>query len=251
MRTMLLPGLLATAERNVSVRQERVPIFEMGRVYLPGADQLPDEPSRLGLLIAGEWQTPSWLKAGTENGYYLVKGLVDRLADGLHVPVKFGRVSEPFLHPGKSAVLQDMAGRALGWLGEIHPLVAQTYGLRGVVTAAELDMDALITASPEVVSFRDLLAYPVVEQDVALVVDAGLPAAAVMESVRRAGGRLLEDVSVFDLYEGAQVGEGKKSIALRLSFRSAERTLSEDEINKLRVEMLKKVSAETGAELRG
>jgi phenylalanyl-tRNA synthetase beta chain len=108
-----------------------------------------------------------------------------------------------------------------------------------------------LAATPEVVEFRDLLAYPEVEQDVALVVDAALPAATVMESLRRAGGPLLEDVSVFDLYEGAQVGRGKKSIALRLSFRSAERTLSEDEVNKLRGEMLKKVSAETGAELRG
>jgi phenylalanyl-tRNA synthetase beta chain len=251
MRTMLLPGLLATAQRNVSVREEQVPIFEIGRVYLTGGEQLPQEPARVGILVAGEWATHSWLKAGIENGYFLVKGLLDRLSVGLHTPMKFSRTSEPFLHPGRSALLQDSAGRPLGWIGEVHPLVAQAYDLRGPVTAAELDLDGLLAATPEVVEFRDLLAYPEVEQDVALVVDAALPAATVMESLRRAGGPLLEDVSVFDLYEGAQVGQGKKSIALRLSFRSAERTLSEDEVNKLRGEMLKKVSAETGAELRG
>jgi phenylalanyl-tRNA synthetase beta chain len=235
----------------VSVREEQVPIFEMGRVYLPGGEQLPQEPARVGILVAGEWAPRSWLKAGTENGYFLVKGLLDRLSVGLHAPLQFSRTSEPFLHPGRSALVQDSAGRPLGWIGEVHPLVAQAYDLRGPVTAAELDLAALLAAAPELVEFRDLLAYPVVEQDVALVVDAALPAATVMDSVRRAGGTLLEDVAVFDLYEGAQVGQGKKSIALRLSFRSAERTLSEDEVNKLRGEMLKRVSAETGAELRG
>jgi phenylalanyl-tRNA synthetase beta chain len=251
MRTMLLPGLLATAQRNVSVREERVPIFEMGRVYLPRGKQLPEEPVWLGILVAGEWGSASWLKAGVDNGYFLVKGLVERLSVGLHAPVRFSRQSEPFLHPGRSAAVQDPVGRVIGWVGEVHPLVAQAYDLRGPVAAAELEVEGLLSLAPEVVTARDLLAYPAVEQDVALVVDAALPAATLVQSVRSAGGRLLEDVAVFDLYEGAQVGKDKKSIALRLSFRSPERTLNEDEVNELRAEMLKKVSADTGAELRG
>jgi phenylalanyl-tRNA synthetase beta chain len=251
MRTMLLPGLLATAQRNVSVREEQVPIFEMGRVYLPGEGQLPEEPVRLGILVSGAWEPQSWLKGGPGNGYFLVKGLLERLSIGLHASLRFSRITEPFLHPGRSACVRDSAGRDLGWIGEVHPLVAQTYDLRGPVTVAELHVEGLLAAAPEVVTFTDLLAYPAVEQDVALVVDAALPAADLIESVRSACGKLLQDVAVFDLYEGAQVGEGKKSIALRLSFRSADRTLSEDEINQLRMEMLKRVSAETGADLRG
>ncbi len=251
MRTMLLPGLLATAQRNVSVREERVPIFELGRAYLPVDERLPQEPGRLGILIAGAWQGEAWLTTGIENGYFLIKGLVERLAAGLHAPLRFVRGNEPFLHPGKSAVVEDSKGGTIGWVGEVHPLVAQAYDLKGVVSAAELDLDALLAAAPDLISFRDLLAYPAVEQDVALVVHADLAASAVVESIRRAGGELLQDAAVFDLYEGAQVGKGKKSIALRLTFRSAERTLSEDEVSKIRGEMLKKVSAETGAELRG
>jgi phenylalanyl-tRNA synthetase beta chain len=251
MRTMLLPSLLVTARRNVSVREERVPIFEMGRVYAPSGADLPDESVRLGILVAGAWEVESWLKTGIANGYFLVKGLVERLSTGLHAPLQYYRCEEPFLHPGRSAVAQDEKGRAVGWLGEVHPLVAQAYDLRGPVVAAELDVEALLRACGEVVTFRDLLAYPAVEQDLALVVDAGLPAAAVIESLRRAGGRLLEDVAVFDLYEGAQVAEGKKSIAFRVSFRAPDRTLSETEVNQLRAAMLKKVSAEVGAELRG
>ena len=98
--------------------------------------------------------------------------------------------------------------------------------------------------------FRDLLAFPVVEQDFALLVDVAVPAAEVIASLRSAGGKLLEDVRVFDLYEGAQVPAGKKSLALRLSFRAPDRTLSEDEVNDLRRQMLAKIAAELGAELR-
>lgn len=251
MRTMLLPGLLAVAGRNVAVREERVAVFEQGRVYLPGEQQLPQEPVRVGILVAGVWGGDSWLKSGVDNGFFLVKGLVERLSAGLHAPLRYSRAREPFLHPGRSASVQDVAGRYVGWLGEVHPLVVQACDLRGPVAAAELELEVLLAAAPQVVAFKDLLAYPAVEQDVALVVDSGLPAVALVDSLRRAGGDLLEDVTVFDLYEGAQVEEGKKSIALRLSFRSAERTLSEDEVNRLRTEMLKKVSSETGAELRG
>jgi phenylalanyl-tRNA synthetase beta chain len=186
-----------------------------------------------------------------DNGYFLVKGLVERLSAGLHAPVQFSRAAEPFLHPGRSASVHDSAGQVLGWVGEIHPLVAQAYDLRGPVAAAELQVESLLAGMPEVVTFRDLLAYPSVEQDVSLVVDADLPTAVVVDSLRRAGGDLLEDVAMFDLYEGAQVGAGKKSIALRLSFRSPERTLSEDEVNRLRVDMLKRVSDDVGADLRG
>ena len=234
MRTLLLPGLLATAQRNVSVRQERVPIFERGRVYLPGYEELPQEPERVGLLVAGPWQEQSWLARECAEGYFLVKGLVERLAAGLHVSLRFSRSQEPFLHPGKSAEIHDEDDHVLGWVGELHPLVAQAYDLKGVVGVAELDMDRFLDAMPQVVAFRDLLAYPCVEQDVALLVDESLPADSLLESVRRAAGELLEDVWVFDLYEGEQVEAGKKSIAIRLSFRSPERTLSEDEVNQIR-----------------
>jgi phenylalanyl-tRNA synthetase beta chain len=251
MRTMLLPGLLGAAQHNVSVREERVAIFEMGRVYLPSSAELPDEPMRLGLLVRGAWEGDSWLKTGMANGYFLAKGLVERLSAGLHAPLRYSRAVEPFLHPGRAAEVTDEQGKSIGWVGEVHPLIAQAYDLRAPVVAAELEVDGLLGACCDLVTFRDLMAYPAVEQDLALVVDDVLPAAAVVESLRRAGGKLLEEVSVFDLYEGSQVGVGKKSIALRLSFRAPDRTLSELEVNQLRVAMLKKVSAEVGAELRG
>lgn len=253
MQTMLLPGLLDTARRNGSVREERVPVFEVGRVFLPSEQtdaQLPREEAHVGILVAGEWEGDSWNRSDTKVDYFLVKGLVERLAAAMHCPLAYSRAEEPFLHPGKSAVVRDAEQRKVGWLGEVHPLVAQAYDLRGPAVAAELDIARVLGASQDVVTFRDLLAYPVVEQDLALVVPSEIAAAAVVDSLRRAGGELLETVTVFDLYEGAQVAAGKKSLALRLSFRAPDRTLSEAEVNRLRERMIREVATDVGAELR-
>jgi len=250
MRTMLLPGLLETARKNVFVREDRVRVFETGRVYAPGEDVLPQEKTQVGALITGEWEEPSWLRSGATVDYYLVKGLVDRVASGLHCRLDYGVADERFLHPGKSAVIKDEKGQVLGWLGEVHPLVLQAYDLRGPVVAAEICLQDLVEVSGAVTAFRDLIAYPVVEQDVALVVDADIPAAEVIGQLREAAGELLEDVAVFDVYEGAQVPPGKKSLALRLSFRAADRTLSDAEVGEIREHMLAKVAGTLGAQLR-
>ncbi len=250
MRTMLLPGLLETARKNVFVREDRVRVFETGRVYTPGEDVLPQEKTQVGALVTGEWEEPSWLRSGATVDYYLVKGLVDRVASGLHCRLDYGVADERFLHPGKSAVIKDEKGQVLGWLGEVHPLVLQAYDLRGPVVAAEICLQDLVEVSGAVTAFRDLIAYPVVEQDVALVVDADIPAAEVIGQLREAAGELLEDVAVFDVYEGAQVPPGKKSLALRLSFRAADRTLSDAEVGEIREHMLAKVAGTLGAQLR-
>lgn len=250
MRTMLLPGLLDTAKRNVAVRAEHVAMFETGRVYIPGEDKLPAEPMRAGVLIAGEWEVDSWLRSGVRNGFYLGRGIVQRVCEALQLQVEYQRHDDSFLHPGRSALVSVVGGGELGWIGELHPSIIQAYDLRAPVVALELDLGALLAAVPAVVPFTDLLAYPAVEQDVAFVVDPSLPAAALVETVKQAGGGLLREVRVFDLYEGEQIGAGKKSIALRLSFRSAERTLSEEEVNRLREEIVAAVCRETGGTLR-
>ena len=249
MRTMLLPGLLATAQRNASVREELVHIFEVGRVFRPVDAVLPEERMHLGLLIHGGWEPDSWLRSGVAVDYFLAKGLIERLCSALHVTLEFKPGQEVFLHPGKSAVMCDADGTVVGWLGEMHPLVLQAHDLRSPAVAAELDVAALLRAGAPT-AFRDLLAYPVVEQDLAVVVDTSVSAASVVASLRCAGGELLQEVDVFDVYEGQQVSEGKKSLALRLSFRAAERTLSEAEVNALRARMLEQLKSEVGGELR-
>ncbi len=251
MRRLLLPGLLETVRSNQAVREYRVALFEIGRVFHPTDDLLPAEQTRVGVILAGDGKEDSWLAVDRPVDYYLMKGLLERLEKGLGLHLDYAPACETFLHPGKSAVIHTADGTPVGWLGEVHPLVLQEFGLRSpAVVAAELDLAALVDASTEVATFEDLLAYPVVEQDLALVLDAAVPVSEVVRELRAAGGDLLDDVTVFDLYEGAQVGEGKKSLALRLSFRSAERTLNDAEVNELRAAILAHVEGTLGAQLR-
>lgn len=138
----------------------------------------------------------------------------------------------------------------IGWLGEVHPLVLQAFDLPPGAVGAEIDAGALLLMGAGVPLFEDLLTFPAVEHDLALVVDRDVAADEVVRAVRAAGGGLLRSVSVFDVFEGAQVGEGKKSLALRLSFRSPERTLAEAEVNEARAGMLEALHTAMGAELR-
>ena len=250
MRTMLLPGLLDTARKNVAVREDRVHIFEMGRVFCPSGADLPDEKTRVGIFVTGDWDQNAWLRSGVQVDYYLVKGFVERLCGAFRSTFDYVPGEEPFLHPGKCAVAGDSRGQTVGWLGEVHPLVLQAYDLRGPAVAAELDIETLLGDSSADATFSDLLAYPGVEQDLAVVVAANVPASTVIAGLRAAGGELLEEVAVFDVYEGTQVASGKKSLALRLTFRATDRTLSEAEVNDLRRLMLERIAADLGAELR-
>ena len=253
MRTMLLPGLLATAQRNASVREQRIHLFEIGTTFHPEAEEasgaLPHEVRRVGILMSGAWEEDSWSAAQVPTDFYLGKGVVERLLYALGVDAVFGRTVEPFLHPGKSAAIA-VGDRALGWLGEVHPLVLQAFDLPAGAVAAELDAGALLSLGTGVPLFEDLLTYPAVEHDLALVLDRDVAADEVVRAVRAAGGGLLRSVYVFDVFEGAQVGEGKKSLALRLSFRSPERTLAEAEVNDARAGLLDALRAGLGAELR-
>ena len=251
MRRMLLPGLLETARTNQAVREYSVSLFEVGRVFHPSGESLPLEQTVMSFLVAGDGKEDSWISDERPVDYFLGKGLVERLEAALNTHFVYTPAAEPFLHPGKSAAIHTEQGEAVGWVGEIHPLVVQSYDLRSpTVIAAQLDLDVLCEAAVEVTTFKDLLAYPVVEQDLALVVSAEVPASKLVDHIRAAGGELLEDVAVFDVYEGAQVGEGKKSLALRLSFRAPDRTLNDGEISELRMAILSAVRSSLGAELR-
>ena len=251
MRSMLLPGLLATAAYNVAQRNDAVRIFEVGKIFVPREERdLPDEPRHLGVLLLGDWEEKSWTHAGVPTDYYLGKGVVERLLAAFGAEARFERGPEPFLHPGKSARVL-LGDEFAGWLGELHPLVMSAYDLPGPAVACEVDVDLLLQAAVPVRMFEDLITYPGVEQDLALVVDEDMPAAQVLEAVRTLGGPLLREVRLFDVYQGAQLGGGKKSLALRLVYQSSSRTLSEAEVNELRAELLAALHAQLGAELRG
>ena len=155
--------------------------------------------------------------------------LVGALLDTLRTPWDVRPGTHPFLHPGRSGRI--FSGETeLGWVGEVHPLVAREWELDATVAAFELDLDLAIDAAPEVDAYADVTSFPALHQDLALVVGEDVAAADVLATVRRAAGKLLESVDVFDVYRGAQVGEGKLSLAVHLSFRAPDRTLTDDDV---------------------
>ena len=178
------------------------------------------------------------------------QALVGAVLDTLRVPWDARPdAPHPFLHPGRSARLYS-GEVELGWVGEVHPLVAAAWELEGAVAAFELDLGSVVEQAPDVARFRDVTSFPAVRQALAIPVGDDEPAAAVLGAIRKAGGKLLESAEVFDVFRGAQVGEGRVSLAVRLAFRAPDRTLTDEETGALVDKMLAAL-AELGAERRG
>jgi phenylalanyl-tRNA synthetase beta chain len=171
------------------------------------------------------------------------------LLDTLRLQWSVAAAPQPFLHPGRSAAVH-VEGEALGWIGEVHPLVTRAWGLDRAA-AFELDLDRLAElASARVEIYEDVTSFPSVRQDIAVVVADEVPAARVREIVFGAGGDLLRRADVFDVYRGEQVGEGRVSLALALEFRAPDRTLTDDEVAELRDAIAAALQREVGGELR-
>jgi phenylalanyl-tRNA synthetase beta chain len=205
------------------------PVGALGGEF-PGERSAPyREPHRIGCLAVGPLVAKSWRGGGEPADFFALKGTLEGLAGQLGVEFSVEPAEEPFLHPGRSARV-DVAGQPAGWIGEIHPLVCRDWDLE-TATAFEVDLAVLLAASPAgEETFEDVTTFPAVYQDLAVLVPADVAAARLRESVLNAGGELLHAAEVFDLFEGEQLGEGKKSLALRLEFRAADRTLTDEEV---------------------
>jgi phenylalanyl-tRNA synthetase beta chain len=224
LRTSLIGSLVDAARHNVSVGTAEVALFEIARTYHAGRE-LPDE---------------RWHVAGiVDGGFADAKWAVEQLYEALKVRPSYARSFEPHLHPGKSARTAE------GSVGELHPSL-----LEGQWGAFELDLDALVAAAPEAVEFDEVSPYPEVRQDLAFVVDDGVPAAELLAVLRAAGGTELRSAAVFDEYRGEQTGPGKRSLAFRVAFGSPERTLTDDEAAELRGRIVQALSDRFGAVLR-
>jgi phenylalanyl-tRNA synthetase beta chain len=233
LRRTLLGSLLDATQRNRAQGASRVAIFDTGAVFLPREDRaLPDEPYHVGGLLLGSVRPPTWRDPQPPGAdFFAVQGVLSGLLKALRTEWRSERSQEPFLHPGRRATI-SIGGRAAGWLGEIHPLVAGEWEIDRTVAAFELDLDAVAeAASPGAPAYRELSSFPDVREDLAVVVRDDITAAQVVDVARRSGGKLLVGVDVFDVYRDAErLGEGNVSLALRLSFRATDRTLTDEEV---------------------
>jgi phenylalanyl-tRNA synthetase beta chain len=258
MRTLLLGSLLDIAARNVSRGAADLALFEAGAVYL---SQSPDEgefvgersapfaePFHIGAIAVGSLGERSWRGAADPADFFALKGVLEALARQLGVEPRFDVIEEPFLHPGRAAAV-TVAGVAAGWLGEVHPLVCRKWDIEAAV-AFEIALAPLFgAATVGEERYEDVTTFPAIYQDLAVVVSAETPAAAVRDAVMAGGGELLRAAQVFDLYEGEQLGEGRKSLALNLEFRADDRTLTDEEVAERR-EAIKAKLGEIGGSLR-
>ncbi len=248
--TTLLPALLETAARNVGRGTTSLGIFETAVVFLPhdprrrapilgvGArpsdaelrtmeDAVPDQPRHLGVVLAGERDASGWWGTGRQASWADAVEVVREVARVLGANVSVSAGARAPWHPGRCAEIR-VGDSVVGHAGELHPRVCTAYGVPARTAAAEVDLDALIAAATPAVAPR-FSTYPVAKEDVALVVDSGVPAAAVAAALREGGGELVESVRLFDVYTGEQIGAGKKSLAFALRLRAADRTLTDAE----------------------
>ncbi|HEX2392298.1 MAG TPA: phenylalanine--tRNA ligase subunit beta [Solirubrobacterales bacterium] len=286
MRTTLLGSLLGIASRNLARGAESLALFESSRVYLHADPELHQisgpggrkfdavraglgdgetidplagrfagdraapfaEPHRFGAVAVGPLAPRSWRGGGEAADFFTLKGALEALARQLGVELGFAPAEEPFLHPGRAAVV-SVNGAAIGWLGEVHPLVCRAWDLEAAV-AFELEAAPLLaaaTAGEE--TYEDVTTFPAVYQDLAVVMPREVTASEVRTAVLAGGGELLRAARIFDRFEGEQLGEGRVSLALGLEFRAPDRTLTDEEVAGLR-EAIKAELEKIGGTLR-
>jgi len=254
MRRSLLASVLEIIERNTRL-SDHLAMFEIGPVFLPHPGQeLPDEPRHVVIALSGLRHLPAWDlpdPQGSNLDFYDLKGILESILERLHVPgVTYAPAGEPLFHPGKSAVIRS--GEAvLGIFGELHPLVKEHYDFGpAAVLAADLDLEALQALAQPYYDTAPVPAFPPVLEDIAVIVDANTTAEKVVEVIRKAGGKLLSQARLFDIYRGEQIGAGKKSMAYSLTYQALDRTLTDSEAAKIRQRIVQALEKEIGAKLR-
>jgi phenylalanyl-tRNA synthetase beta chain len=250
LRTALAGSLLDAARHNTARGMPDLALFECGTVYRATGDQLPHEHRGLGAILTGCLQPQTW---GTpeppQAGLFAAKAVLGAALDAIRVRWDVEPATEPFLHPGRAARVLA-GGEEVGWLGELHPLVARAWDLDHGAALFEVDLDHVLGHADAVPQYVDLTSFPALRLDLSVTLPEDVPAATVVATVREAGGALLTDARVFDVYHGEQVGAGRKSLALALSFRAPDRTLTDDDVAPLRERIVSALREGLGGELR-
>ncbi len=260
LRTSLLPGLLRAASLNARRQNRDVRLFEVGRTYHPAEGQpLPREVLRVASVLTGRRWPLAWWTGAEPVDFFDAKGAVEELLRSLGVSgARFESAPDvPWLHPGRAArvVVEAGAGTGaepepLGWVGQIHPDRGEAYELPSPAVAFELDLEALARAAAEPGHFSGLERFPAVERDVAVVVDRTVAAQAVLDALASLDSPLVRSARLFDVFEGGRLPPGKVSLAVRVVYRSEERTLTEEEAAEVEDAILRRLEERVGARLR-
>jgi phenylalanyl-tRNA synthetase beta chain len=252
LRHSLVNSMLEIVERNTRIR-ERIALFEIGPVFIQTKDgDLPDEIQKLAIVLTGPRSLSSWQDGQSElMDFYDLKGVLQTAITGLQAgELNFDPFQDPSYHPGKCArvILQ---GKEAGVFGQLHPLIQQQYELPETpVIAGEFDLNSILSAMPDRFNIRTVPTFPPVLEDLAVVVDEAIPADRVAQVIRSAAGRMMSELHLFDVYRGNQIGPDKKSLAYSLTYQDPQRTLTDQEVAKIRERIIKQLEQELDAKLR-
>ncbi len=257
LRHSVLSLAMEALERNIRLR-ERIALFEIGPIFLGGEELLPEEQQRLIIVLTGPRALKGWQPADTDPvDLYDLKGIIEAMLESLQVSgIRYEPCEQhPSFHPGKCARMLAV-DQQIGVFGELHPLVRERYDLpithaQMPILAAEIDLDALLPLIPIRYDSYSVPEYPPVLEDLAVVVDEPLPAAKVDEVIRSAGGKIVANVRLFDVYRSEQIGAGKKSLAYSITYQAADKTLTDKDVAGIRARIIRRLEKELGAKLRG
>jgi phenylalanyl-tRNA synthetase beta chain len=253
MRSTLIYNLLNTMKSNANNGCHNLKIFEIGKTFIDlGSRVMPLEKDYLGALMTGLTFDDFWRLKDSPADFYSLKGVVEDLLESLKIsPVEYDASrTEPFLHPGRSCALfvnRDL----LGFMGELHPQVQSRLDLKNRTLVFELEMDILLRHFTDQVRYREISRYPAITRDVSLLIQKNIDVAKIMHISKTVREEWLEKISPFDIYEGEGVPEGMKSMGIRFSYRSPERTLTDEEVNTAHRNIVGHITKATGAKIRG
>lgn len=243
MRTTLIPSVLGVLARNNNYHSDSVAIYELGHIYIPNEDknELPEEPLRLTFGFYGD------------GDFYTLKGMAETICNDAGIAkIKFvSNENNPVFHPGRCANIIARGFEVVGTIGQLHPKVAANYGFDAPVYLADIDFEKLFSFSNFDKHYKALPKYPPVNRDFAFVCDKNTEAGSIEDVIRKAGGKLVEAVTLFDVYVGERLGADKKSLAFRVTLRAADHTLTEDESEKTSSKIIASVEKQLGITLRG
>ena len=242
MRTQLVYSMLGTLTSNLLKAQKAARMFEIAAVYLPvGELPITCQPEEQTHIVLGAY--------GKDEDFYTIKGVTELILNAFGVEVKYVRSKAPFMHPGRAADIMK-GGKSLGFVGEVHPAVAEAFGSSERLYVAELNIDLINKYEKTGYKFEAISKFPPVERDIAIVVDEDVSGGDILDTVKNAGGSVLREAEIFDVYRSKAIGEGKKSVAVNMIFRADDRTLTDEEMSERMDKILAKLKDKLGAVLR-
>lgn len=240
MRTQLITSMLTTLSTNFNRKIDAVRMFELSKIFKAKAFPLTEQPHEIPMLCLGIY--------GDDEDFFTLKGIVEEMYETLGMDVKFAVSNEVYYHPGRQAKIL-LGDNIIGVIGEIHPKIAEKYDINTKVYAAELELVPVYNFNKEPIIFKALPKYPSVSRDISLLCDKEILVGDLMDAIKQASGKLCEDIKLFDVYSGSQIPDGKKSVSFSLILRSAEATLTDEQVEKVMNKVFQKLS-DAGATLR-